>query len=473
MTSATGQEHMKLKSMKWLSLVICLFCTRIDAQPVIITPLRAFTNNPDGATPMGLVAGQTDGALYGVTLTGGSSDAGSIYKINRDGSNYHLLRSFLLSETDDSASSLPFIGFSVLQGTDGALYGTTKFGGTNGDGTVFKLSNDGNFFTVLHSFGASDANPLNLIQGKDGVLYGGGNSTVFALNTDGSDYRVLHTLISGSEGNGINGKLIQGNDGALYGAATGGGTKGFGTVFKLDTNGANFSVLHTFFATNPDGKQPVAGLMQGSDGALYGTTSIGGTNSGLVSGTIFKLDTDGGNYQTLHNFGGVNDGGQPYGGLVQGLGGVIYGTTENARTGLALGTAFKIGTDGSGYNVLYRFSPVANGLYPYAGLVSGASSEDAGVLYGTCSTSGGSGGGGSGTVFAMLVNPPVMITPITNQTGSNQPVIFWPQWAFNYTLQMTTNLSSTNWVNVSNTVPVTGVQVTNGPPGAYYRLIYQ
>jgi len=456
------------KSIQWMSLAICLFCAGVGAQPVVITPLHTFSGNPDGSTPIGIVAGQVDGALYGITFAGGSSDYGTIYKINRDGSNYRVLHSFSSSETGDTGITPAFIGLSVIQGADGALYGTTKSGGTNGNGTVFKLSNDGNFFSVLHTFDSSDAGPLNLIQSKDGTLYGGGNSTVFALNTDGGNYRVLHTLISGSEGSGLYGKLLQGSDGTLFGTAVGGGTNNDGTVFALDTNGSTFAVLHTFTNT-PDGRTPVGNLMQGSDGALYGTTALGGTNGGTL-GTIFKLNTDGGNYHLLHSFGGVNDGVQPYGGLVQGLGGVLYGTTEATQGGSALGTAFKIGPDGNGYSILYYFAPATNGLHPYAGLVPGASAEDAGVFYGTGSSGGSSG---NGTVFAMLVNPPVMITPASYQTTSNQPVIFWPQWAFNYTLQMTTNLASTNWVTVSNAMPVTGVQVTNAPPNAYFRLIYQ
>src|SRR5208282_4028034 len=154
-------------------------------------------------------------------------------------------------------------------------------------------------FQRIKSFGIptqAAANPLaNLIQGSDGTLYGtttgsgtsfGGNfGTVFKLNTNGSGFTVLHTFTNSPDGANPS-AVVQGADGALYGTTGLGGTYDAGTVFKLNTDGSGYLVLHTFTGTSGDGEKPTAALMLGSDGALYGTTEEGGSGGG---GTVFKL----------------------------------------------------------------------------------------------------------------------------------------------------------------------------------------
>src|SRR5262249_16304378 len=116
----------------------------------------------------------------------------------------------------------------------------------------------------------------------------------------GGNYRVLHAF-SGTTNEGVIplGQLLQAADGAFYGTcALDLQIVPGGSVFKITTNG-DFTLLHIFPATNGDGLEPVAGLIQGTDGALYGTTLGGGTSS---NGTVFKINTDGGGYKVLHNF---------------------------------------------------------------------------------------------------------------------------------------------------------------------------
>jgi uncharacterized repeat protein (TIGR03803 family) len=129
--------------------------------------------------------------------------------------------------------------------------------------------------------------------------------------------------------------LVQGSDGNFYGTTYQGGTNGAGTVFKISTNGALTS-LYSFTGGN-DGRWPTAGLVQGSDGNSYGTTSEGGTNG---SGTVFKISTNG-VLASLYSFTGGNDGAYPNAGLVQGSDGNFYGTTANGGGGGA-GTVFRL-----------------------------------------------------------------------------------------------------------------------------------
>ena len=358
---------------------------------------------PQGCFPDAPLLQCPDGALYGTTQNGGDGDYGIIFKIGTDGSGWTALHSFTGANGDGSTPH-----GALLLASDGMLYGTTADGGTNG--TVFKLNTDGTGFTVLHyfpgSFGAGD-NPLaGLIQDKNGMLYGttiwggaGLSGTVFKLNTNGTDYAVLR-VFGRSIGDGVApvAGLLQGNDGMLYGTTqtTVGSTNTDGLVFKLDTNGVVYTVLHRFMGGPAEGSRPYsAPLIQDHDGVLYGTTQYGGAAG---AGTIFKLNPDGTGFTVLRSFGGA-DGGNVPAGLIQATDGALYGTTEKGGAAGA-GTAFRTGTDGAGYTVLYNFGQQnGHGRTPLVGLTQGAD----GALYGTTLYGGTTG---AGTLFRLAPLPP-------------------------------------------------------------------
>ena len=160
----------------------------------------------------------------------------------------------------------------------------------------------------------------------------------------------------------------------------------------------------------------------------------------------------------------------PEAGLVLGPGSLFYGTTSLVGNYFLPihGTVFKINQDGGGYEQLVTLP--WRRQTPVAGLLRGQSQGDIGILYGT--TEGGSITNNGGFIFTILVNPPLSITPVTSQMAGNQVSLFWPGWALNYVLQSTTNLASGDWVNVTNGVPVTGVQLPNPTnTSTFYRLI--
>jgi uncharacterized repeat protein (TIGR03803 family) len=348
---------------------------KIDTAGSTLTTLHIFTGI-DGAIPYAGVIQGADGSLYGTTSGGGASGNGTIFKIDAGGAKLITLHAFTGSDGAQTNSGL-------IQGADGNLYGTTAAGGSSNVGTIFKIDTAGTELTTLHSFTGSDGGYpyAGLIQGTDGYLYGttrsdgaGGVGTIFKIDTAGVTLTTLHTF-TGSDGAHPFGSLVQGTDGNLYGTTHHGGASDNGTIFKIDTAGVTLTTLHSF--TDSDGANPVAGLIQATDGNLYGTTEDGGASGG---GTIFKIDTAGTTLTTLHSFTG-SDGWEVSEGLIQGSDGNLYGTTEvggaNCGSLGGCGTIFKIDTSGANFTVLHSFDS-ADGQNPN-GLIQAAD----GKLYGT------------------------------------------------------------------------------------------
>ena len=454
---------MKRRFLSWLFAALSiiaplwLFVATVHAQTFVLTNLHTFGSAPDAVLPCGNLIYGSSNTLFGVTFYGGESNCGTIYKINHDGSGYTILHSFTPGERTNS-SYFPGVGgnaLPLLQGRDRLLYGASRVGNTNNTGIIYKLDTDGSGYTVLRHFSGADGAPDSLIQASDGALYGAGTA-LFKINTDGGDYTVLRPFSSTNEGVWPYG-LIQGSDGVLYGTLAKGSTNARGgAVFRVTTNGTGFAILHHFVLAADEGEVPFM-LIQATDGALYGTTYAGGTGN---RGTVFKINTNGSGYRVLRHLQSVvtQDAGSPICRLLQ-LGNVLYGTTIGGGTGG--GTIFRIGLDGSGYEVVHRFA--TDGIRPVGGLTKGL-----GVLYGTTSTS----AEGGGTVFTMLLNLPLSISPVTPQGPDGQTVVFWPAWADGYTLQMTTNLNSPNWTSVTSGVPVIGLQLTNNLPASHFRLVW-
>ena len=298
----------------------------------------------------------------------------------------------LYSFTGGTDGAYPYA--SLVRDAAGNLYGTTSEGGdfacsSAGCGTVFKVDASGNE-TVLYSFrgGSDGAYPqASLMRDGAGNLYGttsaGGtskNGTVFKVDSTGAE-RVLYSFRGyPSDGADPRGGLIKDSAGNLYGTTSLGGTTpcnpdtGCGTVFKLSAS-VNETVLHSFTGVPPDGASPFDGLILDWAGNLYGTTDGGGAYG---FGTAFKLDTAG-NQTVLHSFSEGSDGGLPVGGLVRDAAGNLYGTTSMYGSSfIPGGTAFRLDAAGT-LTVLHTFIGGTDGRNPYDGLVLDA----AGNVYGT------------------------------------------------------------------------------------------
>lgn len=214
----------------------------------------------------------------------------------------------------------------------------------------------------------------------------------------GSPAQTFTTLVNFDGSNGANpfyGSLIQGLDGNFYGTTYYGGANNQGIVFRI-TPGGTLTTLYSFCSQSncTDGANPSTGLVQATNGSLYGTTYLGGTNSNCAGacGTVFVITTEGA-LTTLHNFDG-SDGGNPIAGLVQAVDGNFYGTAYDFGAN-GYGTVFKITSTGA-LTTLHSFD-LADGAWPFAGLVQGMD----GNLYGTTEIGGTSQrcSEGCGTVF--------------------------------------------------------------------------
>ncbi len=420
-----------------------------------IQTLNAF-NGPTGAFPFGALFEGSDQLLYGTTFQGGTnSTRGTVFRLAKDGSGFQVLRHF----ASGAGGNRPAGG--VIEGSDGRLYGTTASGSSNGlTGTVFAMNRDGTGYIVLWHFTGTTPDgrqpQTGLIEGKDGFLYGtthgggGAGGVVFKLRKDGSGFFVLHEFTGTGDGALPWGKLLEASDGALYGTTYSGttGTSIFGTIFKVDTDGSGYSILRRLDPTS--GAYPYGGLIEGSDGALYGTASVGGFGG---NGVVFKIGRSGANYSVLFSF--PDDGGsgkEPRGTLVEEPTGFLCGGTYSGGIGTN-GTVFQVKKDGSGFAVLHRF---VGGSSEGQGLSGGLLAGRDHALYGTTVFG---GPANMGTVFRLALSDAIAPSlTITNSSVGLQLFLFGGVAGQTYRLQATPVLSADiPWTGLAtNVAPLDG-----------------
>lgn len=346
-----------------------------------------------GVNPRAPLVIGTDGNFYGTTRTGGASNLGAVFKMTSAG--------VITTLTNFYGANGAWPQGGLVQGSDGNFYGTTTSGGANNLGTVFRITPTGTLTTLVNLTNTTGTVPdCALLLANDGNFYGttsaGGTSsagTIFKMTPAGVlTVLVNFTSTSGAfPGSSCQAPLIQGTDGLLYGVTSIGGAGNFGTVFKVSTSGV-FTSLAAFTGSSGAtlGSSPLGALVQASDGNFYGTTSTGGTSS---AGTIFKI-TSGGVFTSLVTFTGTSGaavGATPQAAMVQWTDGNLYGTTRAGGTA-NVGTLFKVSTAGTFTN-LRSLSATNDGSGPYAPLVLAGD----GSFYSTTNLG---GAAGVGAVFS-------------------------------------------------------------------------
>jgi uncharacterized repeat protein (TIGR03803 family) len=463
-----------------LSVVAVIFCT-LPAKGGIafdsLCELLATNTPPVSSTnilpesPSGELTEVGDGSFWGVTPLekndSTSTSFGSIYRVTKSGV---LTRIFTFNGTNGLTPSGAF-----TLGSDGSLYGTTLYGGTNGspssfqfmNGTIYKISTNGAFTKLFAFNGTNGSNPNGtLAVDNDGgfigvARYGGvaystsqtGDGTIFKFTTNGIFTKLFD--FGGTNGSYPVQIVLSATDGNFYGVTrfggigyTGPGT-GNGTIFEFTTNGV-FTNLVYFNGTN--GSWPSSGPVVGNDGSLYGTTLTGGQFNNY--GTIYCVTKDGG-FTTLYSFDG-SVGARPYSKLVFGFDGNLYGTTIYHDTNFLSGNGaiFRITTNGVPTQLVVFGG--TQGRRPTLGMTL---SSD-GNFYGALNDSKGQlySDGSSGAIYR-LVQQPALNAPMPINNGG--AVISWASFTNAvYQVEYTTDLVFTNWTVLATNVIATSNSVS-------------
>ncbi|HET6228254.1 MAG TPA: choice-of-anchor tandem repeat GloVer-containing protein [Bacteroidia bacterium] len=351
-----------------------------------------FDGDSTGGNPLGTLIQAKNGKLYGTTASGGTGGVGTIFEFDPLTGIY--TKKFDFNGTSNGARPSP----SLVEGDDGNLYGTTVYAGANSYGVLFQYVIATGAYNVKFDFDDADngaSSQTALTKAQNGNLYGvteygGANNEGVIFEFDPVNSKLTKKFDFSNEkeltGNFPKSQLIQATDGKLYGMSYTGGIGDVGGVFQFDIPSAAF-VKQFDFHTSEIGNTAVSSLMYATDKMLYGITQTGGIKN---KGTIFQYDPATGNYIKKFEFIDNATGHTPIGGLLQASDGKIYGTT-NAGGKLNKGLLFQFDPITNTYKVEAEFDSI-NGGYPLGelmqasdgkiyGLTREGGASDQGVLF--------------------------------------------------------------------------------------------
>ena len=370
-----------------------------------------FDGTVNGSSPLGSLMQASDGRLYGMTYDGGASNVGIIFQYDPATSTYTKKIDF----NGNGANGLYPWG-SLMQASDGKLYGMTNDGGVNNAGVLFQYDLTTSIYNKKIEFnGATNGrNPYgSLMQASDGKLYGmtklGGTNNlgvIFQYDLATNTYIKKFDFDGTVNGSNPLGSLIQSSDGKLYGMTYQGGVANFGVLFQFDPATSTYTKKLDFNGT-ANGSNPQGSLMQASDGKLYGMTSQGGISN---FGVIFQYDPATGTFTKKIDFNGTANGRNPYGSLMQASDGKLYGMTNQGGAS-NFGVIFQYDPVTSTYTGKLDFGGTYNGSYPYGSLMQAST----GGFYGMTSSG---GANNKGVLFQYNPNPAANIYKILDFNGA-------------------------------------------------------
>jgi uncharacterized repeat protein (TIGR03803 family) len=443
----------------------CLAVVALPAMATIEPPVSKLTvlhqfSTDDGYSPNPLLE-DADGVFFGINTFAGAKSGGTVYRVTSNG-DFELLHAF----DSGSAGNDGYAPIGTLvRAPDGLLYGTTSAGGTVGgypgsQGTIYRISDDGQL-AIVHTFtGADGSQPYGgLVVAADGHLYGTasqgglGAGTIFRLNADNTVATIFAFPADASQGSGVAAPLVQDASGTFYGSTNRGGfgavpNAGGGTIFQLTPDGS-LTTLHYFPSFSGVGP-----LALGPDGVLYATENE-------FQGSVFHL-TNTGRYLTLFQFPcycGIEAGTGPGGPLTLASDGHFYGTTSGGGTHNA-GTIFEMTLDGD-VTTVYNFDPDGPNT-PTTGVIEGHD----GRLYGTTNKLADSQ---YGSVFKLAFLPAAP-ADIAATAGDGHVQLSWtaPRTADSYQVFVGTTAGGEATTPVVTSVAATHSDVTGLTNGTTY-----
>lgn len=340
-----------------------LYCTKEKS-----TSIYSFNGN-SGATPKGTMT-LVDSMLFGYTSAGGKHKKGVIFKLRNDGTDFKVIHDFEEGSSNGTGNEPHHDAMYYYNDT---LYGAALYGGNNNNGVIFRINPDGTGYSPIHVFNGGDsdgAQPHSGVIAINNVFYGmtaeggtGKKGTIYRMNTDGSDFSVLYSFTK-SQGHNPHGRLTPGSDGnKLFGITKTGGTDDLGVIFAFDIIDTSYTVLHNFTKGKHDGLTSEHGYLTRIENLLYGMTHSGGKKE---KGIIYSIKEDGSDFKILHSFEEgeqtVKDGQSPFGSLCY-SNGFLYGCTRKGGENDE-GTVFRITPGGKYYEILFSFNVSLSGGYP-------------------------------------------------------------------------------------------------------------
>ncbi|MGP8215816.1 MAG: choice-of-anchor tandem repeat GloVer-containing protein [Bacteroidia bacterium] len=353
--------------------------------------------------PAGSLIQAKDGLLYGMSEQGGYSNYGSFFCYNPVSGIDSIVFDF-----NGNNGAYPY--GSLVQDSNGLLYGMTYSGGHYGYGVIFSYNIITHKDSVVFNFSGAVTNNNCFALASDGLLYGmsllGGTNyygDIFSFNPTTGTNNILYSFDSTSGQYPYSG-LVQASDSLLYGMTEYGGSDDEGVLFSFDSKTNKESVLVNF--TDNNGGYPLGNLMQATNGLLYGMTQSGGTNE---EGVVFSFDPATGKDSILVNL-IDNIGTYPYGGLIQASNGLLYGMTNDGGLNYD-GVIFSLNPGTKKYTAVYSFNDSTSGESPYGNLVEASN----GLLYGMTNFGGKQG---DGVLFSFDTKTNTE-KPLMNFTGAN------------------------------------------------------
>jgi uncharacterized repeat protein (TIGR03803 family) len=359
---------------------------RFESEDGAFTKIVDFNGETSGRYGYGRMVSATNGLLYGLTARGGEDDMGILFEFDPESGAFNKKLNF-----DGKGKGSEPLG-SLIEADDGNLYGMTSMGGLYEAGVIFRYNPVTGEFKKLFDFDGDEhgSNPMgSLMQASDGMLYGmtrwGGENdhgVIFRLDPESENFGVVFEFEGEHTGRFPHGSLTEASNGRLYGLTPYGGSYNAGVLFEFDPVAENFNVKYEYTGGVDSGGGPFGSLSRAENGKLYGVLQGYGYEMEL----LFEFDPTTDTYKRLYIDGPIPRENRVLMESVSpaangNLYFLVYGNTNDIKS---INYLYEFNPDENEFTSVLTFSGIETGDFPNGSLVQGANN----MLYGTTSTGG-------------------------------------------------------------------------------------